>query len=72
MIFSRNTNIEYIHIQKANRIRILNIFVSSSLTEYEYRIYSFLATWPNTNTEYIRNKKIEYSYLNIQYLMTII
>ena len=42
-----------------------NIFVPPNLTEYEYQIYSFLATWPNTNIEYIRNKKIEYSYSNL-------
>ena len=28
-----------------------NIFVQN----YEYRIYSFLATWPNMNIEYIRS-----------------
>ena len=45
-------NIEIFHIQTANRIRISNIFVSRNLTEYEYRIYLFLETWPNTNNEY--------------------
>ena len=49
----KNTNIEYIHNQIANRIRISNIFVSTNLTGYEYRIYLFLGTWLNTNIEYI-------------------
>ena len=57
MKFSPNTNIEYIHNQKAYRIRISNIFVSSNLTEYEYQIYLFLGTGPNTNIEYIHNQK---------------
>ena len=47
-----NTNIkilteyelEYILNQIAYRIRISNIFVSTNLTEYEYRIYLFLGT----------------------------
>ena len=60
-----NANTEYIHIQSADLIRIWNIFVVLNLTEYEYRIYSVLANWPNTNIEYIRNQKIEYSYSNI-------
>ena len=56
-----NTNIkflteyeyEYIPKRKYHRIRISNIFISRQLTEYEYRIYSCVATWPNTNIEYI-------------------
>ena len=56
-----NTNIkflseyEYEYIRKWNfhRIRISNIFITKRLTEYEYWIYSYLETWPNTNTEYI-------------------
>ena len=54
-----NTNIkflnEYEYICKWNfhQIWILNIFISRRFTEYEYPIYSFLITWPNTNTEYI-------------------
>ena len=58
MEFSSNTNIKYIHNQKAYRIRISNIFVSSNLTEYEYRIYLFLGTGPNTNIEYIRSEQL--------------
>ena len=46
-------NIEYIHNQKAYRIWISNIFVSSNLTEYEYHIYLFPSTNPNRNSEYI-------------------
>ena len=41
---------EYICKRKFHRIQISNIFISRRLTEYEYRIYSFLITWPNTNT----------------------
>ena len=33
-----------------------------NFTEYEYRIYSFLANWSNTNIENIHNWKIKYSY----------
>ena len=62
---SQNTNIEYIRSLQHYRIRISNILIPHNLTEYEYRIYLFLATWPNTNIEYIRNKKIEYSYSNM-------
>ena len=59
-------NIEYIHSQKAYRIRILNIFVSSNLTEYEYRIYLFLSTGPNTNIKYIRSQELgQWRILNI-------
>ena len=61
----------------------MNIFITRHLTEYDYRIYSFLATWPNANfkyisflatwpnpnIEYIRNKKIEYSNSNMYYLV---
>ena len=64
-ICKKITNIEYIRNRTAYRIRISNIFVSSNLAEYEYRIYLFLVTWPNTNIEYIRNQKIKYSYSNI-------
>ena len=32
-----------------------NIFVMQNFTEYEYRIYSFLANLSNTNIEYIRS-----------------
>ena len=57
-------NIEYIHSQKA--YRILNIFVSSNLTEYEYRIYLFLSTGPNTNIKYIRSQELgQWRILNI-------
>ena len=56
-----NTNIkflteyeyEYIRKKEIHRIQIANIFISRQLTEYEYRIYSFLTTWQNTNIEYI-------------------
>ena len=48
-------------------IWISNIFVSSNPAKYEYRIYSFLVTWPNTNIEYVRNQKIKYPYSNIKY-----
>ena len=58
MKFSPNTNIKYIHNQKADRIRILNIFISSNLTEYEYQIYLFLGTGPNTNIEYICSQQL--------------
>ena len=58
-------NIEYIHIQSADQIQILNAFVVSNLTEYEYWIYSVLANWPKMNIEYIHNQKIEYLYSNI-------
>ena len=44
---------QYIFECICKRLRISNIFVTGQLTEYEYRIYSFLATWPNTNIEYI-------------------
>ena len=30
-----------------------NIFIMENFTEYEYRIYSFLANWSNTNIEYL-------------------
>ena len=60
-------NIKYIYILTVDRIRISNIFVVRKKTEYEYRIYSFLAIWLNTNIEYICNQKIKYSYSNIYY-----
>ena len=31
----------------------IRIHLWKDFTEYEYRIYSFLTTWPNTNIEYI-------------------
>ena len=46
---------QYIFEHICKKLRILNIFVTRQLTEYKYRIYSFLATRPNTNTEYIRS-----------------
>ena len=53
---NRNSNI---FANFSHQIRISNIFVIRQLTEYEYRIYSFLATWPNTNIEYIRSRKTD-------------
>ena len=47
---NKNTFVERFH-----QIQILNIFVPHNLTEYEYRIYLFLPTLPNTNIEYIRS-----------------
>ena len=44
---------EYIRKRKYHRMRMSNIFISRQLTEYEYWIYSCLATWPNKNIEYI-------------------
>ena len=58
-------NIEYICSMQPDQIRIANIFVPPNLTENEYQIHLFLATWPNTNIEYIQNKKTEYLYSNI-------
>ena len=49
--FCTQSIFEYI----CKKLRISNIFVTGQITEYEYRIYSFLATWPNTNIEYIRS-----------------
>ena len=46
---------QYIFEHICKKLQISNIFVTGQLTEYEYRIYSFLATWPNTNIEYIRS-----------------
>ena len=62
---------QYIFEYICKRLRILNIFITRQLTEYEYRIYwfpanrSFLVTWPNTNIQYIRKQKTKYSYSNI-------
>ena len=58
-VFVKILNIVYIRSSQPDRIRIMNIFVPPNLTKYEYQIYSFLATWQNTN---IRNKKMEYLY----------
>ena len=49
-------NIKYICVWQPDRIQISNIFVPRYLTEYKYRLYSFLETWPNTNIEYIKYK----------------
>ena len=68
---SLNKNIEYCSLQP-DQIQISNMFLPRNLTEYDYSIYLFLTTRLNTNAEYIQNKKIEYSYFNMQYLMPII
>ena len=50
--WSGNTN-KNIFVKIFHLIRISNIFVPRNLTKYEYWIYLFLTTWPNTNIEYI-------------------
>ena len=48
-----------------------DIFIIRFYYIYEYRIYSFLATWPNTDIKYIRSIRISnirwliFEYLNI-------
>ena len=50
------SNITYIRVLQPDGIQISNIFVLRYLTEYEYRIYSFLETSRNMNIEYIQCK----------------
>ena len=47
-------NIEYIRFYQFDQIQISNIFVFRYLTEYEYRIYLFQATWTNMTKLNIR------------------
>jgi len=41
-----------IFVKRFHQKGILNTFIFRYLTEYEYLIYLFLATWPNINFEY--------------------
>ena len=62
---SLNMIIKYIRSSQPDRIRILNIFVPPNLTKYEYRIYSLLATWLNTNIFITRKLSIRIQISNI-------
>ena len=56
--FFTEYNYEYIRKRKYHQIWISNVFISRQLTECEYQIYLFLATWPNMNIEFIHSYKL--------------